>query len=286
MAKLLIMAGGMSSRMKKTDNQTNLDEKLIEQANTLPKGMIGVGKDGRPFMDYLLYNAHKAGYNEVLILKNPKDTVTQPYYDQLVAAGKAWGFSFKYATQHIAPDREKPAGTADAIQQALEQTPAWQGERFTVCNSDNLYSVEVLSLLKDNAIPNAVVSYNADALGVEPARVKAFSIIKTDEQGFLLDILEKPSDEQIAEARRATGQVGVNMNVFHFVYDDILKYVQAEPFNPIRNERELPSAVTRMAKENQGLVTTVPVAETVPDLTSKGDISLVQQYLIDTFGDF
>jgi NDP-sugar pyrophosphorylase family protein len=91
MAKLLIMAGGMSSRMKKTDGNSNLDEKLIEQANTLPKGMIGVGKDGRPFMDYLLYNAHRAGYNEVLILKNPKDTVTQPYYDQLVADGKAWG---------------------------------------------------------------------------------------------------------------------------------------------------------------------------------------------------
>ena len=72
MAKLLIMAGGMSSRMKKTDGNSNLDEKLIEQANTLPKGMIGVGKDGRPFMDYLLYNAHRAGYNEVLILKNGK----------------------------------------------------------------------------------------------------------------------------------------------------------------------------------------------------------------------
>ena len=73
---------------------------------------------------------------------------------------------------------------------------------------------------------------------------------------------------------------------FHFKYDDILKYVQSEPFNPIRNERELPSAVTRMAKENPGLVTTVPVAENVPDLTSKGDISLVQKYLVDEFGDF
>ncbi|WP_044171224.1 sugar phosphate nucleotidyltransferase [Flectobacillus major] len=286
MAKLLIMAGGMSSRMKKTDGIANLDEKLVEQANTLPKGMIGVGKDGRPFMDYLLYNAHRAGYNEVLILKNPKDTVTQPYYDKLVADNKAWGFTFKFATQLIAPDREKPAGTADAIQQALEQTPEWKGQRFTVCNSDNLYSVDVLSLLKDAAIPNAVVSYNADALGVEPERVKAFAIIKTDAEGFLQEILEKPNDEQIAEAKRIAGQIGVNMNVFHFKYDDILKYVQSEPFNPIRNERELPSAVTRMAKENPRTVTTVPVAESVPDLTSKGDISTVQKYLIDEFGDF
>jgi glucose-1-phosphate adenylyltransferase len=188
MAKLLIMAGGMSSRMKKAEGTETLDATLVEQANTLPKGMIGVGKDGRPFMDYLIYNAHRAGYTEVLILKNPKDHVTKPYYDQLVAENKAWGITFRYATQQIAPDREKPAGTADAIQQALDQTPEWKGERFTVCNSDNLYSVKVLTLLKENPVPNAVVSYESIALGVEPERVKAFAVIKADEEGYLVEI--------------------------------------------------------------------------------------------------
>jgi len=286
MAKLLIMAGGMSSRMKKAEGTETLDSTLIEQANTLPKGMIGVGKDGRPFMDYLIYNAHRAGYTEVLILKNPKDNVTKPYYDQLVADNKAWGITFKYATQQIAPDREKPAGTADAIQQALEQTPEWKGERFTVCNSDNLYSVKVLTLLKDCAVPNAVVSYESIALGVAPERVKAFAVIKADEEDYLIEIIEKPNDEQIESARDKNGKIGVNMNVFHFYYDDILEYVSKEPFNPVRNERELPSAVMKMAKENVKKVITVPVEENVPDLTSKGDISIVQKYLVDEFGEF
>lgn len=286
MAKLLIMAGGMSSRMKKAVGTETLDATLVEQANTLPKGMIGVGKDGRPFMDYLIYNAHRAGYTEVLILKNPKDHVTKPYYDQLVAENKAWGLTFKYATQQIAPDREKPAGTADAIQQALDQTPEWKGERFTVCNSDNLYSVKVLTLLKENPVPNAVVSYESIALGVEPERVKAFAVIKADEEGYLVEIIEKPNDEQIESARDKNGKIGVNMNVFHFFYDDILEYVTKEPFNPVRNERELPSAVMKLAREHQKKVITVPVEENVPDLTSKGDISIVQKYLVDEFGDF
>eukprot|EP01137_Pigoraptor_chileana_P036399 Opistho-2@31908 len=233
MAKLLIMAGGMSSRMKKAEGTEALDSTLVEQANTLPKGMIGVGKDGRPFMDYLIYNAHRAGYTEVLILKNPKDHVTKPYYDQLVAENKAWGITFKYATQQIAPDREKPAGTADAIQQALEQTPEWKGERFTVCNSDNLYSVKVLTLLRENPVQNAVVSYESIALGVAPERVKAFAVIKADEEGYLVEIIEKPNDEQIESARDKNGKIGVNMNVFHFNYDDILEYVSKEPFNPV-----------------------------------------------------
>ncbi|MEA5427553.1 sugar phosphate nucleotidyltransferase [Arcicella lustrica] len=286
MAKLLIMAGGMSSRMKKAEGTETLDSTLVEQANTLPKGMIGVGKDGRPFMDYLIYNAHRAGYTEVLILKNPKDHVTKPYYDQLVAENKAWGITFKYATQQIAPDREKPAGTADAIQQALEQTPEWKGERFTVCNSDNLYSVKVLTLLRENPVQNAVVSYESIALGVAPERVKAFAVIKADEEGYLVEIIEKPNDEQIESARDKNGKIGVNMNVFHFNYDDILEYVSKEPFNPVRNERELPSAVMKMARENQKKVITVPVEENVPDLTSKGDITIVQQYLVEEFGDF
>ncbi|MBB6004616.1 sugar phosphate nucleotidyltransferase [Arcicella rosea] len=286
MAKLLIMAGGMSSRMKKAEGNETLDSTLIEQANTLPKGMIGVGKDGRPFMDYLIYNAHRAGYTDVLILKNPKDHVTKPYYDQLVSENKAWGINFKYATQQIAPDREKPAGTADAIQQALEQTPEWKGERFTVCNSDNLYSVKVLRLLRENPVQNAVVSYESIALGVAPERVKAFAVIKADEESYLVEIIEKPNEEQIESARDKNGKIGVNMNVFHFNYDDILEYVTKEPFNPVRNERELPSAVMKMARENPKKVITVPVEENVPDLTSKGDITIVQQYLVEEFGDF
>ena len=286
MAKLLIMAGGMSSRMKKVEGSEALDSTLVEQANTLPKGMIGVGKDGRPFMDYLIYNAYMANYNEVLILKNPKDNVTKPYYDKLEADGKAWGMKFLYATQTISPDREKPAGTADAIQQALEQTPQWKGERFTVCNSDNLYSINVLKLLSENPVQNAVVSYESIALGVEPERVKSFAVIKADADNYLIEIIEKPNDEQIEAARDSGGKIGVNMNVFHFNYDDILKYVREEPFNPVRNERELPTAVMKMAGENPRKVITVAVEENVPDLTSKGDISIVQKYLVDTFGDF
>ena len=286
MGKLLIMAGGMSSRMKKVEGSEALDSALVQQANTLPKGMIGVGKDGRPFMDYLIYNAYKANYDEVLILKNPKDSVTKPYYDKLEADGKAWGMKFLYATQTISPDREKPAGTADAIQQALEQTPQWKGQRFTVCNSDNLYSVNVLKLLSENPVQNAVVSYESVALGVEPERVKSFAVIKADTDNYLIEIIEKPNEEQIESARDSLGKIGVNMNVFHFNYDDILEYVRKEPFNPIRNERELPTAVMKMASENPRKVITVAVEENVPDLTSKGDISIVQKYLVDTFGDF
>ncbi|MFN8355949.1 MAG: sugar phosphate nucleotidyltransferase [Spirosomataceae bacterium] len=285
--KLLILAGGMSSRMKKAlDGEVSLDQKLVEQANNLPKGMIGVGLAGRPFLDYLLYNAHRAGYNEVVLLLNPKDTVTQPHFDQLVAEGKAWGLTIKYAIQHIPANREKPLGTADAVYQGVVQTPEWAGHRFTVCNSDNLYSVNALRTLRETTHDNALISYDPVALGVEPERVKAFAILKTDADGHLKDIIEKPSDEQMAEVLKESGRIGVSMNIFAFSTDQILPVLERVPLNPIRNEKELPTAVNMLIEAIPNSVLVIPLAESVPDLTSKTDISVVQTYLEQEFGVF
>jgi len=42
--RILILVGGMASRMKKEAENMNVDQHLIEQADTLTKGMISVGK--------------------------------------------------------------------------------------------------------------------------------------------------------------------------------------------------------------------------------------------------
>jgi hypothetical protein len=61
--KLVILAGGISSRMKRKPVKTEtLDPKLEADADLKSKSMIGVGEGYRPFLDYLLYNAKQAGY--------------------------------------------------------------------------------------------------------------------------------------------------------------------------------------------------------------------------------
>jgi glucose-1-phosphate thymidylyltransferase/glucose-1-phosphate adenylyltransferase len=45
--RILILAGGVASRMKKAAENVLVEQKLIEQADTLIKGMIGVGKSGK-----------------------------------------------------------------------------------------------------------------------------------------------------------------------------------------------------------------------------------------------
>lgn len=276
--KLLILAGGMSSRMKKNlEGNTDLDSKLIEQANTLPKSMIGLGKDGRPFLDYVLYNASVAGVKEVVLLLNPKDTVSQLHYEKLMQEGKSWGLQIGFARQYIPEDRIKPLGTTDAIEQALNQFPAWKSSRFIVCNGDNLYPVKAFELLLDEAYPNAMLDWDTD--GYEVARVRNCAIIKKDSEGYLIDLLEKPNDEEWAEITETMPRIGISWNIFAFTSADLIPFLEKTPLHPVRNEKEIPVTVRMWANENPKGIYTVQIADVLPDLTSKHDIAEVQALL-------
>lgn len=276
--KLLILAGGMSSRMKRDiEENADLDPKLIEQANTLPKSMIGLGKDGRPFLDYVLYNAAQAGVKEVILLLNPKDSVSQTHYEKLMQEGKSWGLDIKFARQYIPEGRTKPLGTTDAIQQALEQFSAWKNSRFIVCNGDNLYPIEAFKLLLDENHPNAMLDWDTEGYAGE--RVRNCAIIEKDEAGYLTDLLEKPNDEEWAEIVKTMPRIGISWNIFAFTASDLMPFLEKTPLHPVRNEKEIPVTVRLWASEEPQSIFTIQIADLLPDLTSKNDIIEVMKVL-------
>ncbi len=124
-----------------------------------------------------------------------------------------------------------------------------------------------------------MIDYDRDALGVEPERVNAFAVIWKDREGFLTDIVEKPNAEEVEKARDSAGRVGVSMNIFRLDQDAILPELEACPLHPERQEKELPTAIKMMIAKHPRAVYTIPMAEEVPDLTSRGDISKVQRFL-------
>jgi len=82
--KLVILAGGVSSRMKKSlEQEAQLNDKALVDAKLKPKSMIRLGKDGRPFLDYLIMNAKKSGINEIVIVVSEKDNTIKEYYDKM-----------------------------------------------------------------------------------------------------------------------------------------------------------------------------------------------------------
>lgn len=277
---LIILAGGISSRMKKSSvNGSRLDQKLISDADEKTKSMIGVGSNYRPFLDYLLYNANEAGYNDVTLVIGEKDNSIKDYYGAKPSGNKFLNLELSYAVQTIPPGKEKPLGTADALYQALKFRTDLKGKKFSVCNSDNLYSVKALRLMLNTGYENAMPDYDRSALDFETERIEKFAVTLKDDQNYLIDIIEKPGPGEIEKARDSKGVVGVSMNLFRLDYDMVYPFLETVPFNPVRNEKELPDAIKMMLKKFPECLYCYPFAEHVPDLTNKSDILKVKEYL-------
>jgi NDP-sugar pyrophosphorylase family protein len=283
--KIVILAGGISSRMKKKEGIESIDTSLTKDADEKQKAMIGLGDNQRPFLDYLLYNIKIAGIKEVLIIIGEKDESIKSYYGATEKNVTFSGLNIKYAVQYILSGRVKPAGTADALYQGLSVVPEWKDSTFLVCNSDNLYSAGAIKKLMRTAYSNAMIDYDRDGLLFESGRINTFAITRKDSRGFLTDIVEKPSDNIVNEVKQQDGFVGVSMNLFKFTYNMIYPCLEKTPFHALRNEKELPSSVKLMVDGYPDAVFTYKLCEHVPDLTSKKDIIPVQEYLKKEFSN-
>ena len=132
----------------------------------------------------------------------------------------------------------------------------------------------------------ALIDYDRSALEFETSRVEKFAVTEKNNEGFLINILEKPSAEQIAELKQKHGYVGVSMNLFSLKYDLMLPILKKLPMHPLREEKELPEAVSILASRYESSVYCYPRAEHVPDLTTKHDIPEVKKYLSNNYPGF
>ena len=276
---LIILAGGASSRMKKQVVLDNLSEEEIAQANERSKGLIGVGTNGRPLLDYLLLNAKKAGYKNVYIIIGEQGDLFKEFYGSKNKNNYFHGLNISFAIQYIPEGRTKPFGTADALFQAVEQYPELNSQYYTVCNSDNLYSVNALQALRETNSPNAFISYNRDAMEFSSERISRFAIAKLNDSNQLLDILEKPSTDHLESYKDSEGKLRVSMNAFKFDGNLIYPYLKNCPVHPERDEKELPTVLLNAVKEHPNTTLGIPFSEHVPDLTAKEDIAEVKAFL-------
>jgi len=278
-SNLIILAGGASSRMKKEAQTSNLTDAEIAEANERSKGLIGVGPNGRPLMDYLLYNAKQAGYKNVFIIISEHGALFREFYGNKQKDNNFNGLNISFAVQFIPKNRVKPFGTADALFQAVEQYPELNNVFYTVCNSDNLYSSKALFSLRTTKSPNAFISYDRDAMEFPSERISRFAVAKLDVNNCLMDIVEKPSKEVIGNHKDIAGKIRVSMNAFKFNGKVIYPYLKNCPVHPERNEKELPTVLLNMIKDYPKTALGIPFSEHVPDLTAKEDIVEVKEYL-------
>lgn len=268
-SSLVIMVGGASSRMKRSLEGGPLKD-LMEG---IPhKSLIPVGKRGRPFLYYLVEHGVRAGYKRLYLICGERHDAFAELID---SGGLPPGMEVHIAVQKLAPGQEKPLGTADALQQCLDQYPELMESTFTVCNGDNLYSVGALSDLRiGRESPHALIAYAASGFEFPPGRIAKFALMDLSPAGYLRGIVEKPKEEELPKYRDAKGELWVSMNIFSFQGRGIYPYLKNCPIDPVRGEKELPKAVGRLAVEDPKGVGCIPRKEHIPDLTDAQDIAL------------
>ena len=268
---IIILAGGASSRMKKSIND-NLSPEKVAQANQLSKGLIELG--GKPFLSYLLDNISKAKFKNVFIITGENAQMFRLAFDK---KPEFEDLNIQFATQYVPKGREKPFGTADALYQCLEQYPHLKENTFCVCNSDNLYSQHALESLKNAPTRQAILAYDIDHLKYSKETISRFAVMRFNENYDLLAIVEKPEKSEIDNYTDAFQKIRVSMNIFLFDGKLFFEYLKNCPIHTVRNEKELPGALMNMITDNIKVLG-IPIAEHVQDLTSKADISELEKY--------
>ena len=267
---MIIMAAGVSSRMKDSSVPKAISQNLINQSNDRVKGFIQAGEGNEPIIFYIIKNCISTGVKNFYIILSENSDEFQKYLRKLeikLSIQIKFGFQNFYG-------KSKPMGTADAIFQLMNQYKELMGKRFMVCNSDNLYSSRAIKLLLAEHSYNSMIAYNFDCLKFSEERLASFSILKIKGK-FLEKIIEKPDMEII----KSYSEKFVSMNIFSFKGELIYEYLKNCPINQKRGEKEIASALQNMIDDNKKSMIVFPLCEHVPDLTYKEDINKISKFL-------
>ena len=255
-SKVVVMARGLGSRMRRA-GAAELTAAQVAAAASGAKAMMPLG--GRPFLDHVLTRLADAGLTDVCLVIGPEHEAVRAYYGGLAPERIAVSFAVQ----------AEPRGTADAVAAA----EAFVGdEPFVVVNGDNLYPTAAVQALA--ALPGCgTVGFRPDALvarsNIPADRMAAVALIRTDADGALAAVVEKPEPE-VAAALGPNRLVSMNCWRFTPAVFDACRSVVPSP----RGELELTDAVRALVAAGVR-VDVVPSEEGVWDLSSRGDVAPV-----------
>lgn len=255
-----MLARGLGTRMRASDEGAALDAEQERVASAGLKAMIPVG---RPFLDYVLSSLVDAGLVEVCIVIGPEHDAVRERY-----GGGDTRARVSFAVQ------ETPRGTADALLSAESFTA---GEPFVVLNSDNYYPVDVLARLAALGEPGLPAFARAALLAdgaIAPERIAGYALLDIAPDGYLQRIVEKPDAQTLAGFG---DDAYVSMNCWRFSSEIFRACRTVAPSE--RGELELPIAVQHAMDAFGGSFLTFPVHAAVLDLSRRGDVAGVKERL-------
>lgn len=227
-------------------------------------------------LQFILEQSLRSGFTEATLVIAPDDALTASFASQWNGDGAGEKMRIRCVVQ------DQPLGTGHAVRCALEQDPVPAGKTWVLCNGDNLPSRSALARLRGAPTGQALLAYDRNHLGLEPAKTMAFAVLEGDGQR-IRRIVEKPTAAEV-QSLEARGPVRVSMNIFRLDAQVLLPFlIQLEP-HPTRGELELPSALQAMMDAGYPMEQ-LDTAEEVLDLTRLQDVASVREgmHLMEPF---
>lgn len=277
---LVIMAAGMGSRYGGLKQIDPIDE------------------EGHIIIDFSLYDARRAGFEEVIFIIKKEDEI-----DFKMAIGTRMEKNMKvhYAYQSIddipsgyqvPKERKKPWGTAHAIYccRNIIDGP------FAVINADDYYGIEAFSLIYDylsthndqNEYQYTMVGYQIENTLTDNGTV-ARGVCEVDSKQSLVDIIERTKIKKTSRGAAYTEDeltwyelpVGttVSMNLWGFTKSILQEIRDSLPSfldnglinNPLKCEYFIPSVVSHLIEKNKANVKVLTTKEQWYGITYKED---------------
>jgi glucose-1-phosphate thymidylyltransferase len=261
-AKCVILARGLGTRMRREDERARLEPAQSFVAESGVKAMIPVEHD-RPFLDYVLSALADAGFVSICLVIGPEHQAIRDYYGRILRPKR---INVSFAVQ------QEPLGTANAVLASEEFARA--GE-FLVINSDNFYPAEVLRNIQELGCPGTVLFEARHLIQVSKIpeeRIRAFAYCLVDGNRFLADIVEKPENpSELGE----NGKL-ISMNCRRF--DSAIFPACRDVERSARGEYELPQAVRLAIRCGSRFKVAISQAA-VLDLSRRSDIATVADQL-------
>jgi len=129
-------------------------------------------------------------------------------------------------------------GTADAVRQVIPHIRLWGVDTILILSGDHLYRMDYRPFLKRHFETNADVTIST--IPCTPSEAEGFGLLKTDDQGKILEFREKPSGAELEAMKVDTTKFGLSksesetrpylasMGIYVFNYDRLVELLNQD----------------------------------------------------------
>ncbi len=162
------------------------------------------------------------------------------------------GFVEILAAEQTPDNRKWFQGTADAVRQVMMHIEDFAPEHVLILSGDHLYQMDYSKFIAHHKEKNADVTVSV--IPTDHSRASGFGLLKTDDQGRIIEFSEKPPADELEAMRVDTSKLGLSaeeseqrpfiasMGVYLFKYDALREMLKNTSYTDFGGEI-IPAAI-------------------------------------------